>query len=100
MWDVCLIANDAVLNFKFCWCRAHVDDLVGHLHELTKIERTIIERAGQAKAVVDQHSFARAVAFVHPADLRDGGVRFVDHGEKIFREKIDDGVGLGAGSAP
>src|SRR5438128_7889484 len=38
MWDVCLIANDAVLNFKFCWCRAHVDDLVGHLHELTKIE--------------------------------------------------------------
>src|SRR2546430_16342160 len=47
MWDVCLIANGAVLNFKFCWCRAHVDDLVGHLHELTKIERTIIERAGQ-----------------------------------------------------
>ena len=96
MWDVSLIANHAVLNFKFCRCRAYVDDLVRRLHELVEIERTIIERAWQAKAVIYQYSLARTVAFIHPANLRDGCVRLIDHNQKIFREKVDDGVGLRA----
>ena len=100
MRDVSLIANHAVLNFKFCRCRAHVDDLVRHLHELVEIERTIIECARQAKPVIYKYGLAGTVAFIHPANLRDRGVRLIDDNQKIFREKVDDGVRLGAGSAP
>src|SRR5207245_11421675 len=96
MWVVFLVANHAVLNFKFCRRRAYVDDLVRRLHELVEIKRTSIERAWQAKAVIYQYSLARTVAFMHPADLRDGCMRLVDHNQKIFREKVDDGVGLRA----
>ena len=55
----------------------------------SKVERAIIERARQTKAVIDQHGLARFVAFIHPADLRNGGVRFIDHEQKIFREEIE-----------
>ena len=94
MRDVTLVASHAVLNFKFCGRCAHVDDLVRQLHELVEIERTIVERARQAKPIIDEHGLARTVAFVHPADLRDRGVRLIDYGQKIFREKINDRVGL------
>src|SRR5580704_19287288 len=99
MWYVSLISNHAVLNFKFGRRGAHIDDLVRRLYELVEIERAIIERARQAKAIIYEHGFARAVAFVHAADLRDGCVRFIDHYQKIFWEKIDDRVGLGTGWA-
>ena len=87
MREVSFVSDDAVLNLKFCRRRAHVNRLVRQLHEFIEIERAIVERAGQAKPVIYEHSFARPVAFVHPADLRDRGVRFVDDGEKIVRKK-------------
>ena len=95
MRDVSIISNDAILNFKFCRCRAYIDDLVRDLHKFVEIERTIIERTRQAKAVIYQHGLAGAVTFIHAADLRDGGVRLINHHQKILREKVDDRVRLG-----
>ena len=96
MRNIAFVSNHAVLDFKFCRRCADVNDLVGHLHELVEIERPVVERAGQAETVIDQDALARTVAFVHSADLRDGGVRFIDDEQKIFREKIDQRVRLRA----
>ena len=84
-----LLPTTLFLNLELGRRRADVNDLVRHLHELLEIQRPIIERARQAKAVFDQHRLARPVAFVHPADLRDRGVRLVDHEQEILREKIE-----------
>src|SRR3990167_7464387 len=56
-------------------------------------------RGRQAKPVLDQHLFARAVALVHAADLRHGNVRFVDDGQKILRKIIHQGEWRVAGRA-
>ena len=100
MREISFVSSHAVLNFKFCRSRADIDDLVRQLHELVEIERPIIERAGQAKPVIDEHCLARAIAFIHPTDLRDRGVRFIDDHQKIFRKKVDDRVRLRTGRAP
>ena len=94
--EIAFVSNHAVLDLELGRRGAHVNDLVRYLHELVEVERAIIERARKPEAVLDEHGLARAIAFVHAADLRDGGVRFVDNGEKIFREKVDDRVGLGS----
>ena len=69
------------------------------LHELLEIQRPVIERARQAEAVFDQDGLTRLVAFIHAADLRNGGVRFVDHEQIILREKIEQRERLRAGRA-
>src|SRR2546423_4200603 len=94
VWHVALVANDTVLNFELSRRGADVDKLVRQLHKLGKIQRPVIQRAGQTKSIVDQHCLARLVPFIHPTDLRNGRVRLIDHGQKIFREEIDDSVGL------
>src|SRR5207244_2693262 len=57
----------------------------------------VIERARKTKPVLNEHSLARLIAFIHPANLRDRGMRLVDYGQKVLREEIDDGVGLRSG---
>ena len=94
MRHVTSISDHAVLNFEFCGRGTHINELVGQVHEFVEIERPIIECAGKTKSVVDQHCFAGPITFIHSADLRDGGVRFIDDHEKIFREEIDDRVRL------
>src|SRR6266496_3947851 len=94
--DISFVSSHAVLNFKFCRGRADVNDLVRQFHELVEIERPIIERARQAEPEIYKHRFARAITFVHSADLWDRGVRFIDDYQKIFREKVDDCVRLGS----
>ena len=97
MPKIIFVSDNAVLNFEFGGSSAHVDDLVRHFHELIEIERTVVERAGQPEAVVYEHGFARPISLIHTADLRDGGVRFIDHDQKISRKKIDNRIRLGAG---
>ena len=53
-----------------------------------------------AKAVIYEHGLAGAIAFVHPADLWNAGVRFIDDGEEIVWKKIDYCVGPRARCAP
>ena len=94
MRDVAFISNNAVLDFELSRCRAHVNKLVRKFHELIEIQRPVIERARQTETIIHQHGFARTITFIHPANLRNGRVRFIDHDEKIFREKVDDRIGL------
>ena len=49
-----------------------VDDLVDAVLELFELERAVVERRGQAEAVVDEVLLARAVAVPHAVELRDG----------------------------
>jgi hypothetical protein len=58
----------------------------------------VVERAGQAEAVLDEDGFARAVALIHAADLRDGGVAFIDERRKS-RGRSRAGCRAGAGRA-
>ena len=54
-----------------------VDDLVSAGLEFLEGERAVIQRRGEAKAIVNQHVLAAAVAEVHTAHLGDRHVRFV-----------------------
>ena len=91
---VVLVSDHAILNFKLRRRRTYVNELVGRLHELVEIERTIIERAGQTKSIIDEHGLTRPITFVHSANLWDGGMRFIDHDQKILWKEIDDRVRL------
>ena len=57
--------------------------------KFVEIQRAIVHRAGQAETVLHQHRFARTVAGMHPADLRNRGVRLIDDQQIILREKIE-----------
>ena len=94
MRHVTLVTYDAVLNLEFRGRSAHVNQLVRQLHELWKIQWPVIERARQAKPVLNEDCFARLIAFIHPANLRNGRMRLVDHSQEIFWEEIDDGIRL------
>ena len=65
-----------------------------------KLQRPVVQRARQAEAVVHEHRLARAVALVHAADLRDGGVAFIDHEQEIVREEVEQRERPRAGRAP
>ena len=73
--------------------------------EFLEIQRPVVQRAGQAEPVLDQHGLARAVALVHAADLRDRGVRFVNDQQVIAWGKNPSSVhgrepGGAAGQVP
>src|SRR3984893_12887267 len=87
--DVVRVANHTVLDLEFCGCRTDVENLPGHLHELREIQWAIIQRAREPKPVLNEHSFSGIIPFVHPADLRNSGVRLVHDQQKVFWEKIE-----------
>ncbi len=62
------------------------------LQELVKTQRAVIERAGKSKTVFNERPLTRGIALVHPANLRDGHVGFIDHGEEIIRKVIQQAV--------
>ena len=66
--------------------------LRGHREELLERLRAVVERAGQAEAVVDERLLARAVALVHAADLRHGLVRLVDEAHEVAGEVVEQAV--------
>src|SRR5438874_202735 len=93
MRDVSFVTDRAVLDFELGRRGTHVNSLVRQPHELVEIERAIVQRARQTEAVIYEHGLAGAIAFVHPADLWNAGVRFIDDGEEIVWKKIDYCVG-------
>jgi hypothetical protein len=60
------VPDNAVLDFELGWRCAHINDLLRRGHELRKIQRPVIERTRQMEAI-----------FIHSADLRNGGMRFI-----------------------
>ena len=73
----------------------------GHqLLPLLELERAVVERGGEAEAVLHQRELPRAVAVVHPADLRDGDVALVHDHEEVLGEVVEEAGGalaLGCG---
>jgi hypothetical protein len=57
MREVSLVPNNAVLDFELGGRRAHIRDLVRHSHEFLEIQRPIVERARQPKAIFHQDGF-------------------------------------------
>ena len=68
--------------------------------ELVEAQRAVVERRRKPEAVVDERLLARAVALVHPADLRDRLVRLVDEDDEVVREVVDQRERMRAGWAP
>ena len=97
--NISLVPDNAVLEFQTRPAlRSRKRSGLSAVMNSGKIQRPVIERARQAKSVVDQHRFARTIAFVHSADLRNGGVRFIDHeSEKSFGKKSMHRVRLRTG---
>src|SRR6185437_15313934 len=55
---------------------------------LLELERPIIQRRGQTKAVLDQRLLARAIAAIHRAELWDGLMALIDHEQRIVRKIV------------
>ena len=66
--------------------RRNIDGLIQHRFELGEIQRPVVERRRQTKAIFDQSFLARTVAAIHAADLRHGDVAFIDEEQKIARK--------------
>src|SRR5258706_15165723 len=56
--------------------------------ELVEAQRPVVERARQAKTVVDQVFLPGAIAFIHAAYLRNGDVALVDDHQRIERQVV------------
>ena len=69
------------------------DRLVDVSLELVEGQRAVVERRGQAEAVVDQHLLARAVAVEHAAHLRQRDVRLVDDQQEVVRQVVEQRPG-------
>ena len=79
--------------------RGEVDRLADAVEELLPLQRPVVHRARQPEAVVDEVALAGHVAFVHPADLRDGDVRLVDDEQEVLGEVVEQAVGRRAAAA-
>ena len=82
--DVVVIVGPGVGEFEDLRGSGNIEALHGLLHELGKPQRAVVEGAGEAEAVVDEHGFAAAVALIHAADLGDGDVALVHHEHEVF----------------
>ena len=74
--------------------------LGGDREELLEGLGAVVERAGQAEAVVHERLLARAVTLVHAADLGHRLVGLVDEADEVLGEVVDQAVGPLAGPAP
>ncbi len=82
-----------LLALVVAWGRRDVQQLVGLLPELLEGERAVVVGRRQSKAVLDERILAGLVAGVLPANLRKGDVGFVDDGQEVLGEVIEQGVG-------
>ena len=58
--------------------------------ELVEAERPVVERRREPEAEVDERLLARAIALVHPTELRDRLVGLVDEADEVVREVVDE----------
>ena len=65
-----------------------MQDPTGAGEEFVKIERPVIQRRRQAKAIVNQDLFAGAVAAKHAVDLRIGDMAFIDDGDEVLGKVV------------
>ena len=77
----------------------HVDGLADAFFEFFPGEGPVVEGGGEAEAEFYQVAFAGHVPFEHGADLGDGDVGFVDDGEEVVGEIVEEGGGGAAGGS-
>ena len=70
---------------------------MGHAHEFLETQRAVVQRARQAESEVDQGRLARAIALIHAADLRDGGVGLIGDEQKVLGKEVDQGARAASG---
>ena len=86
-----------MLAFKFARGGRHKHRLVHVIVEFVEVQRTVIERTGQAEAEFHKIFFARTVTAKHTAHLRKSYVRFIYKQHKIFGEIVKQRVRSGTG---
>ena len=86
--------NDAVSSFGLVRTGrgGQVYSLADPLGELVELERTVVHRAGQSETMFYQCPLAAHVPLIHPANLRDGHVGFINDEHKIFRKVVKQTV--------
>ena len=72
---------------------ADIEDAWGEVVELLELQRSIVQRSGQAEAVLHETRLTRAVATVHRMDLWYGHVALVDDEEEVIREVVKETEG-------
>ncbi len=72
--------------------RRYHDQLRHPFEELAELEWPVVDRRGQAEAVVDQRLLARSIPLVHAADLRHRLVGLVDEDDEVVGEVVDQRV--------
>ena len=55
---------------------------------LVELQRPVVERAGQAEAVLDERRLAAVVAGEHGPHLRHRDVRLVDEQQEVLGEEV------------
>ena len=75
------------------WRGRHEHHLRRDREELLERLGTVVERTGEAEAVVHERLLAGAVALRHPADLGHGLVGLVDEADEIIGEVVEQAVG-------
>ncbi len=87
-----LLHNRGACMLKLVASRSgrHVDDLIDAPLELREAQRSVVIGGGQAEAVLHQTLLAGPVALVHPLDLRNRRMGFVNNEEILLREIIEE----------
>ena len=75
---------------------ADVNDLVGTVLELLKVQRSVIQRRGQAEAVIYQHLFSGPVTVIHRPDLGQHHVAFINEQQVVLGEIVHQSKGCAA----
>ena len=73
--------------------RADIEDAWGEVIELLELQRSIVQRSGQAEAILHEARLTRAVTAVHRMDLWHGHVALVDDEEEVIREVVEEAEG-------
>src|SRR5438445_10846272 len=71
--------------------RRGLDRLARAPGQLVERERAVVERRGQAEAVLDEGLLARAIPVVHSTDLGHRDVALVDADQSVLRQIVDHG---------
>ena len=73
--------------------RADIEDAWGEVVELLELQRSIVQRSGQAEAVLHEARLTRAVTTIHRMDLWYGHVALVDDEEEVAGEVVEETEG-------
>src|SRR5262249_35551774 len=70
--------------------RRYEHELLHLPEELVEAKRSVVEGRREPEPEVDERLLARAVALIHPAQLRHGLVRLVDEADEVVGEVVDE----------